>query len=513
MAKCKIAVVVCIMGMTAMSAVPMLKSTSEPIPSAGIKAKLLYKSEKKIQVTPAAQRWRLRRRDENGIKEWNETHYDVREIWREHEFAGEWRDLKGNSIIIANVTAPCPQFEEEHAKREDIDAKIAEDAASFKSPDDAALAKWAARFANVRIATSAISSFAFGSSNVPDARIVDLGSQTRIAAFFRTKDEQWHWVDIGLAQTPRPREGETFLKSFLKSVSPVATSKASSAAHSGGMELKGYRFESNKDDKDPKVAEFIRKANLFLLSMRDAYMRYVPPQKEIGESKVRLFMNRMTYDEHLKGMAAGEMEGRSVGLWDPSREELVILYDRREHEKKKEALNNTLKTMRHEAFHQYLFYATGGLRHALWFNEGHACFFENAKPVPGKNAVRIWDDPSDRRPAAVEKNPAKYARHVKAILGYGREKFYSGSLSAVNDNYTAAWALIYFLQKAAPSFKEFAPYSNVIPTYLKAMAEGKTWQEATREAWSHVESRNFEADFLKFWRKRNIARSYEPVGK
>lgn len=54
----------------------------------------------------------------------------------------------------------------------------------------------------------------------------------------------------------------------------------------------------------------------------------------------------------------------AAGLWSPTHEELLIL------DLGKSVREKTQKTLRHEAFHQYLFYATGGEHHAVWFNEG-----------------------------------------------------------------------------------------------------------------------------------------------
>ena len=58
--------------------------------------------------------------------------------------------------------------------------------------------------------------------------------------------------------------------------------------------------------------------------------------------------------------------------------------------------------------------------------------------------------------------------------------------------------------------KEFEAYRQVLPTYMKEMAAGRAWDEATRTAWHPVKDRDFVADFLKFWKKRNLTRPYEP---
>ena len=66
---------------------------------------------------------------------------------------------------------------------------------------------------------------------------------------------------------------------------------------------------------------------------------------------------------------------------------------------------------------------------------------------------------------------------MKAILGYDHKTFYSGYSGEVDMNYTAVWALIFFLQKGVHVNKEFVAYRQVLPTYMKEMAAGKTWDE------------------------------------
>ena len=485
------------------AAVPQLKGSPEAAGTMGIKVKVLSGAKMMQSVTPAGQRWTLTR----GGRKWQETHYDVREIWSGHERGCQWKDRKGNILTLATPSSFRPEFEKDHAKREDIEKKMSEDAEAFKDPTDETLAKWASDFTEKNIAASALSPFA--SAALADARIVDFGDISRIGAFFKTKLGQWHYAEFSFVQESKPKERETLMKAFLKGVvadkakGPAKTDVVAEGRWLTFPEKDGYVFKT--DLSKTQGAAFIKQAGRLMAAMRDAYKRYVPPQKELGASTVRIFSTREGYNEYMKG-ATGESGERSIGLWSPAHEELLIL-DQGNSERAE-----TLKIMRHEAFHQYLFYATGNGGHAMWFNEGHACFFENVTYDAKKNSVRVWDDPKDRRPMGVAEAPGKYAKLVKTIIFYDRDKFYSGSLAKVNDNYTAAWAAIYFLQKGAHVFKEFAPYRDVLPTYLKAMAAGKKWNEATREAWELVADRDFEADFLKFWGKRKAASGFEPVG-
>ena len=482
------------------AAVPQLKGTPEPAGDMGLKVKTTTGSQMVQAVTPKSQKWGFRQ----GEKKWTETHYAVHDIWFAHERGAEWKDRRGNRILLAKPTAFCPALDKDHAQKEDILAAMGESAEAFKDPTDETLARWAGAFSGKDLGADA-----FASDEVPSleaVRLVNLASDSRCAAFFKVASGTWYYAQFDLAQAAKPKERETLLRQFLKGVAVDKTTKPAG----GGvvmegrwmtMEVPGYRFKTDLSRSQGQA--FIKNVGRLMAAMQAAYKRYVPPQKDLGVSTVRVFSTREGYNEYMRG-ATGEAGDRTIGLWSPSHEELLIL------DMGNSARNETLKTMRHEAFHQYLFYATGSGRHAMWFNEGHACFFENVSYDAKKNYVRIWDDPKDRRPAAIARDPERYARLAKEILYLSHEEFYEGTLQEVNDRYAAAWAVVYFLEKGAPSFKEFSDYTGVLPAYLAAMKDGKSAQEATRIAWEGVSQRNFVDDFVKFWNKRNAARRYEP---
>jgi hypothetical protein len=77
-----------------------------------------------------------------------------------------------------------------------------------------------------------------------------------------------------------------------------------------------------------------------------------------------------------------------------------------------------------------------------------------------------------------------------------RDRFYAGE---VNDHYVTAWAIVYFLERGAYTSDEFKDYRGICASYLKAMGDGLSADEATARAWAAVESRDVAADFLKFW--------------
>jgi len=477
---------------SALAAVPSLKGSPEAAGATGIKVKALQGGKSVQAITPKAQRWSFRR----GEEKWSETHFDVKEIWTLHERGAQWKDRKGNELTLATPTACCPEFDSGHAKKEDIERTMTADAESFKDPTDETLARWASDFTGKTVEAAAFAKSDFTSAAVEEARTVDFGDGLRTAVFFKTKDGTWRYAEFRLAQEAKANELAGLAKKFLAGVvldkaKPAAGKDAGVVMEGRWMTVNvpGYCFKTDLSKSQGQA--FIKQSGRMMEAMQAAYRRYVPPVKDLGVSTVRVFASREGYNEYMKG-ATGEAGDQTIGLWSPSHEELLIL------DQGNSARAETLKTMRHEAFHQYLFYATGRGNHAMWFNEGHACFFENVSYDQKRNYVRVYDDPKDRRPRGVAEDPEGIAKLVKDILFLEHEAFYAGSLLEVNRRYTAAWAAVYFLEKGAPTFKEFECYRNVLPTYLKAMVEGKSAREATELAWEGVKDRDFAADFLKF---------------
>lgn len=481
---------------TLSAAVPALKHAPEPAGGTGLRVRTLQGAQSVPPVAPKAMFYRFRR----GTEEWRETHFNVHELWRTLQPNCRWRDRKGNELVVASLVAPLPVFDADHAKREDVEAQMRTHAGAFTNATDEALADWVAAYADATVAPSALKAVSI--SALGEARTIDFGRPTRAGALFRLKTGGWHYAAFTFAQPPRPAETARLLRQFLSAVD--AADAGSGVVKEGRwltLKVPGYAFKTDLPESQARA--FVKAMDRQMEALQIAYRRYVPPTKPIGESTVRVFATQEGYDDYLS-RATGTEPGRTIGLWSPSHEELLIL------DLGKSDREKTQKTLRHEAFHQYLFYATGGERHAVWFDEGHACFFENVRYDAGRNSVRVTDDPRDRRPSAVGADPAKYAALVPEILMLDHEGFYAGTLAEVNDRYAAAWAAVYFLEKGAGAFEDFAAYRKVLPTYRQAISSGASANEATRRGWETVRNRDFAADFLRFWSKRTAARNYEP---
>lgn len=485
---------------TLAAAVPSLKGSAEPAGRSGLKVRAFSGSQAIPAATPKAERYQWTRGDETG----EVMHYIPREIWLQDAWGCQWKDRKGNLLTLATVKALCPDGD--HEDKAVIEKALAESAASFKEPTNETLATWASQFSEKNVEAAAIKPFAAG--GVLEARLVDWQDATRCGAFFKSKDGVLRFVEFRFAQEAKPKDAERLLKTFLAN---VVVDKSAKAAGMGGelvegkwttVKIPGYVFKT--DLPKGQRGAFLKDTSKIMTAMRAAYRRYVPPQRVLKDCTIRVFATKADYVDYLKNNCNGGMLD-SIGLWNPDLEELLILTQGKSVSERRE----TMKILRHEAFHQYLHYATGNGNHAMWFNEGHATFFESILYSPKSDTVRFFEDVKDTRVGLVTANPQKYANMLAKILPMSHNEFYGGNLTVVNDKYTAAWALTYFLEKGVPSFEELAAYRKVLPTYLKETAAGTSASEATKIAWEGLEG-SLSADFMKFWNKRNGARNYEP---
>jgi len=215
---------------------------------------------------------------------------------------------------------------------------------------------------------------------------------------------------------------------------------------------------------------------------------------------VRVFNNHKDYVKYV-----GEKYTYSVGVWIGSQKELVIAP--RSSSSREEEKANLFSTLRHEAFHQYIFYALGNETPAMWFNEGSAAFFEGVDFNNYNSTVKVSE-------------VGKYNRTIDAILisnqpidfehfiNLTTEQYYSGDdiFYNIRNNYAIGWALIYFLQKGAPIIKQYKgrDYTKILDRYYDVFIETNSNEEANNAAWENVNFKQFYIDFLTFYTDKKL---------
>lgn len=432
-------------------AAPMLKPQAEPVAGGEFKARVLSGSEESPAPTLQFRQYRITR----GSETTEAKLYGVADVWRARAFAGEWKDRRGNVMRLARVLSLVPDFGREDWYKEETEKRLDEMEKAFGGSEED-LAAWRR---------------AWGGS-CP-------------GRFVQVKDGGRYWVEFEFRDKVRDSEVEKLLGAFERSITTLSASGSRVSSMKWWTEENDeYKFLTNLDRA--KGDRFVKDTMRLLGAMRKSYEFYVPPQKEVGKCTVRVFKTLAGYREYRA--STGEHDRKSSGLWDPNRDELLVAA---------ENPASAQATMRHEAFHQYLHYATGRGDHAMWFNEGHATFFENVKYDAVKDTVKVLD--SGNRSDWVSKNPELYAKRMNRVVGMNRDSFYAGD---ANLNYCTAWALTYFLEKGAWTDDSFKPYREIVPKYLELMKGGADALEASRQAWAPVAGRDLAADFLKFWREK-----------
>lgn len=440
------------------TALPRLKMRPEVIVDGALKAKVLDNSRGIPAATPQGATYRVTR----GTESKEVKIFEPLDIWRQRAEIGTWEDREGNVMKLARAVSLVPEMDRFECTREALSKKLAEMESAFTG-GDAELAAWKE---------------AWGVKGT--------------GKFIKASDGVNYWVEFRFKEEVRPSDAEKLLRAFERSLAANTRGTYGVKKTSKWWEMKDGRYRFLTDLAPGRGRQFIKDALSYMGALRKGFEFYVPPSREISTCTVRVFSKIGEYREYRS--STGAEDAWSCGLWDPSRDELLVVA---------EDPKNAMATMRHESFHQYLHYATGRGDHAMWFNEGHATFFENVRYNSAKNSVAVLD--TGNRSEWVARDPARYARQMKAVLEMPRERFYSGE---VNDHYVTAWAIIYFLERGAYTADEFRDYRGICAAYLKAMDEGLSADEATRRAWAAVENRDVAADFLKFWSSRRKASLY-----
>lgn len=185
----------------------------------------------------------------------------------------------------------------------------------------------------------------------------------------------------------------------------------------------------------------------------------------------RIFATREEYIA-----AAGEEMSWSAAYWSPTRRELVAyLPEAGEAE--------LLKTIRHEAFHQYLSYAAAMIPVSPWLNEGYAQYF-------GEGA-----DGSLINSAEAE----GFAKALPALMQMDYVEFYDGSDEERALKYRLALSIAYFLEKGAPKVR-FEPFKDLKHDYFTELFKSKDMREATKSAFGNSDRlKLFIEEWTKFW--------------
>ena len=259
------------------------------------------------------------------------------------------------------------------------------------------------------------------------------------------------------------------------------------------VETDDYVIASDLSNKQKKLARKIQEDITFL---RNAYEQIQPawsPFKEV--SVVKVFGDRKGYVSYV-----GKAHEWSGGLWSPGRKELIVSSSSAGASKKFN-FEQVLSTTYHEAYHQYNHYACEETQTSQWFNEGHACFFENSKIKSGKLSIEEDQRYFPQIMKAIKANKIDF----KKQLFMGHQEFYKKNK---DHNYAFAWSLVYYLRKYCWNNSK-SPYSKVLDNYIANLKKLRNENAATKATFDEVDLEKLKADYIKFWNSKSLRKKTE----
>jgi len=506
---------------------PALKFlTPTDLPDMGLRANLMPRAVPAPLAPAKTYTYTFQR----GKKTWKSEMYDPRELWVRSQHEGRWEDKDGNILVLATIRSLFPgPFDKEHVTREVYEQAVVRARKTPVAWNATTIKEWIVSFTGGSVARSqAVRGRFFRLANLVR---FELGGKPRnaLAYAFRMKvpggTGEWMFAfcepnaavslvkaveamengffgKLLAVRTSRPRSSseprsfQSGRRTSDEDLSPQFLESRRTAVESirnmkgwWHAETKNYVFLSNLGLRHGAMVKDLQR-NIELL--RSAYAMLVPSRVDIeAVSVVRIFATSKEYVRYM-----GKEHEWSGGMWVPDRKELVIRPV--DWGGSKDQRDRVFEMTYHEAFHQYVFYALDQVHTSVWFNEGHAEFFANAKIRNGQLVV----EESDRGWEEIKPMIESGLVPVRELLEMEYEDFYDRDEEKRRQNYALAWAVVYYLRKGAPL--ERPPRNANIPErYVDALWKTRDPSKATAAAFEEVRLAVFERAFLLFWQSRN----------
>ena len=191
-------------------------------------------------------------------------------------------------------------------------------------------------------------------------------------------------------------------------------------------------------------------------AIRELYVELFPPTARIDAvSTVRVCKDR---DEYIRYGGAA----RSAGYWNSVTEELVLFDAAKKVRGKRPKDDDTFIVLYHEAFHQYIHYASGELPPHSWFNEGYGDYFSGAR-IKGGRVRGIGPNPWRLRTIQWAIKTGQYVSWPK-IIRYEQKDYYANAGVC----YAQGWSMIYFLNEARV-VRKHPEWRSILPTYFDTL--------------------------------------------
>ena len=451
---------------------------------------------------------------ENGLRRL-EDRYNRLDLWTSRAVTGRWVDDEGRVFTLAVLAVAPPSVGVDGTV-----TRVGYEAETVRFDRRKAVAKSGPQAVAFRGAIGLLSPFEPAERGVPPRQLcrgykdIDYWQGTNesaiVCAFLPAKSDTWRlavWEllpDDDFAECLKSFEREFLETEYFDFVAkrpgaemlPVKSGREKSERESLRRDARhsvaaydGWRASDAAEftvlDDLPANGEFVATLTNELATFRRKYAAAVPTPID-GTNALcvaRIFADR---GEYLDALAVDGLTNMAwtAAYWSPSRRELVAHLP-----SKGEA--ELLQTFRHEAFHQYLSYATSMMPVSPWLNEGYAQYFENEESLD-------WELEHDPGPEDLD----RLSTALPALFGMDYSEFYAGTDLERRTKYRLAWSVAVFIEKGAREVRH-DPFKAFKADYVDALFETHDMLKATNAAFGSKERLQlFVSEWLRFWKER-----------
>jgi len=452
-----------------------------------------------------------------------EDRYLRDDLWTSRAVLGRWEDEEGRLLTVSRLDTVPPKFSDSALTRESYsgeelpidprkDLELRDQAISKLSPVEIA-AEPAKPRQNLRGFKEILYFEGTNTSAIVCAFRRETSRRTVKAAggSANRAEEPWYLATWELVEgDEREAAREIFEKEFLGDWENVLEAYLRSEIPAGGQPASAKLSERELLRRDahhsitnyvkwrsvdaaeftilhclPEADTFMRTLTNDLSVMRRLYAATIPTPLD-GSNVLcvaRIFADREDYLA-----AAGEDMEWSAAYWNALRRELVAYLP-------DGGGGELLRTIRHEAFHQYLSYAASMITSSPWINEGYAQYFEDVDSRDWKLSPASLQGPE--KPGREELEA--FAELLPAVIGMDYAQFYAGDDAARRLKYRLAWSIAYFIENGAPEIR-FQPFKDLKKDYIAALIDTRDMREATVRAFKSKDRLDlFIAEWKRFW--------------
>lgn len=415
---------------------------------------------KGVEATPmpALESYRFIRQMPDG----SATEFDAfapEQLWRRDQRLGTWADKDGNRYeLVAPKSRLGGPYSQTVVTQEEYDRVQAQTGVLKPSALGMWLGEWTGATCGKPQALRPV-------GGIRLAQFAEAGNAAVLVFFLKSAPQQPYALIITPSEDP-PARWRTPLQRALAGFAASGSGLSGTAQAAGGwitIDKPPYRLHTDLPKRDRKWLDTLLSD---MAAIRAAYTQALPEPKgtKVPTSVIRVFANPDEYRAH-----SGEGMEWSCGHFSSLERELVVMGDSGEDDRERRREDIRSITF-HEGWHQYLFLITpGNAAVPIWFNEGHATFFETFRVRDG----RAVPGPSRRRDAAREARGLRSADGLARLLAMSQEEFYA---EGAGQHYAVAWALVSWLRTEAPD-----DLKTLLPRYYARLCARKPQLEANAE--------------------------------